>query len=166
MNMETKKILIVDDDADVISMLKPFLEKEGYTVVTASNKTEGLAKAKSEKPDLAILDVMMTTHYEGFELRQELLEDAELKNIPVLMESSIELLSTSRSDVQAMAREYRKNPEYKDLQVLLLRDANTGNAGVDYRTESGNSVFFPVNGFLRKPVNPPKVVEAVNKLLK
>ena len=59
--METKKILIVDDDIDVITIIETILKKEGYTVISANDKKEGMKKIREEKPDLAILDVMMTT---------------------------------------------------------------------------------------------------------
>ncbi len=61
--MKTKKVLIVDDDIDVITVVETILTHEGYEVISANNKKEGMEKIRSEKPDLAILDVMMTTHY-------------------------------------------------------------------------------------------------------
>ena len=77
--MKSKKILIVDDDIDVINVIQTILEHEGYEVSSANNKKEGLEKAREIKPDLAILDVMMTTHYEGFELAKELTSDPDFK---------------------------------------------------------------------------------------
>ena len=56
-----------------------------------------------------------------------------------------------------MAREFRKNPEYKEVQVILLKDINSGKAGVDYRSEDGKSIWFPVDGFLKKPVDAKKL---------
>ena len=163
--MESKKILIVDDDIDVITIIETILKKEGFNVISATNKVEGMQKIKEEKPDLAILDVMMTTHYEGFELAKELTEDPELKNMPVLMQTSIDILTTTKPDVQSMAREFRKNPGFKELHVLLVKDINTGKAGVDYLSEDGNSIWFPVDGFVRKPVDANKVVPEIKKIL-
>ena len=163
--MESKKILIVDDDIDVITIIETILKKEGFSVISATNKVEGMQKIKEEKPDLAILDVMMTTHYEGFELAKELTEDPELKNMPVLMQTSIDILTTTKPDVQSMAREFRKNPGFKELHVLLVKDINTGKAGVDYLSEDGNSIWFPVDGFVRKPVDANKVVPEIKKIL-
>jgi twitching motility two-component system response regulator PilH len=57
--MGNAKIIIVDDDPDYINVVKTILESEQYTVVTAGDKTEGMEKIRAEKPDLAILDVMM-----------------------------------------------------------------------------------------------------------
>jgi len=164
--MESKKILIVDDDIDVITIIETILKKEGFNVISATNKVEGMQKIKEEKPDLAILDVMMTTHYEGFELAKELTDDHELRKMPVLMQTSIDILTTTKPDVQTMAREFRKNPGFKELHVLLVKDINTGKAGVDYLSEDGNSIWFPVDGFLRKPVDANKVVPEIKKILK
>jgi len=163
--MEKAKILVVDDDMDVITMLEQILTNEGYEVVSAFNKEEGMEKALQEKPDLAILDVMMTTHYEGFEMAREFVDNPELAGIPTLMETSIEVLMTTKPSVQAMAREFRNDPNYKELQVILIRDIVTGNSGIDYRAEDGRSMWVPVNGFIRKPVDKNRVLPEVERLL-
>ena len=163
--METKKILIVDDDIDVITIIETILKKEGYVVVSANDKKEGMKKIKEEKPDLAILDVMMTTHYEGFELAKEITDDPELNKMPVLMQTSIDILTTTKPDVQAMAREFRKNPGFKDLHVILVKDINSGKSGVDYLSEDGRNVWFPVDGFVRKPVDAKKIVPEIKRIL-
>ncbi len=165
--METtkKRILIVDDDIDVITVVKAVLTKEGYEVISAMNKVEGLEKLRNEKPDLAILDVMMTTHYEGFELAQEILNSPEFKDIPFLIQSSIEVLVTSKASVQDMAREFRKDPNFKDLQVLLVKNITDGSAGIDYKGEDGKTHWFPVRGFIRKPVDAKKIIEEIQKYI-
>lgn len=160
-----RKILIVDDDVDIINVLETILTKEGYDVVSANNKKEGFEMMKSEKPDLAILDVMMTTHFEGFEMAREILETPEFKNLPFLIQTSIDILTTTKASVQDMAREFRKDPNYKDLQVLLVKNVTDGSAGIDYRTESGESVWFPVHGFVRKPVDASRILPEVKRLL-
>jgi len=163
--MKKAKILIVDDDVDVINVLQTILENENYTVITANDKTEGLKKAKEEKPDLAILDVMMTTQYEGFEMAKELKENKMFSNMPIIMQTSIEIIETTKSSVQDMAREFRQDPKYTELQVILLKDIVTGNAGIDYRAEDGKSIWLPVNGFLRKPVDSSKLLPILSNLL-
>lgn len=166
MKPEEIKILIVDDDIDVITVLQTILEKEGYNVMVANSKTEGLNLARSEKPDMAILDVMMSTHYEGFEMASEMYADKDLSNIPVVIQSSIDVFVTNNPSVQEMAREYRKNPQYKDLQVLLIKNVQSGNAGIDYLSEEGKNIWVPVGGFLRKPVDPSKLLPEIDKILK
>lgn len=165
--METrKKVLIVEDDIDVITMVKAILEKEGYEVISAMGKQEGLEKLRNEKPDLVILDVMMTTHYEGFEMAQEMLASEEFRHIPFLIQSSIDILVTTKLSVQEMAREYRKDPNFKDLRVLLVKNITDGTAGIDYLGEDGKTYWFPVQGFIRKPVDADKLREEVNRFLK
>ncbi len=164
--METKsKVLIVDDDIDVINVLQTILEHEGYEVVTAFNKIEAIEKAKKEKPDLAILDVMMTTHFEGFELAKEFKGDEEFKNMPVIMQTSIEILTTTNPSVQQMAWEFRQDPKYKELQVLLIKELSSGNAGIDYLSEQGENIWVPVNGFLKKPVDSSSLLPVITNLL-
>ncbi|MHC4068151.1 MAG: response regulator [Planctomycetota bacterium] len=83
--MGNAKIVVVDDDQDIRDSLQVILEGKQHTVITAADKTEGMEKIKAEKPDLAILDVMMSTWQDGFEMSRELKKDPELKNIPILM---------------------------------------------------------------------------------
>ncbi len=164
--METKKVVIVDDDVDVITVIETILKKEGYTVISANDKVEGMKKILEHKPDLAILDVMMTTHYEGFELAKEITESPELKGMPILMQTSIEVLITTKPDVQAMAREFRKNPGFKELHVICIMDSVTQKAGIDYLSENGDSIWFPVDGFIRKPVDAKRLLPEINRVMK
>jgi DNA-binding response OmpR family regulator len=83
--MGNPKILITDDDEDIRDSLQAMLENQQYTVVTAANKAEGMGKIKTEKPDLLILDLMMTTWQDGFEMAKELKKDPKFKNMPILM---------------------------------------------------------------------------------
>ena len=147
-----KKILVVDDDIDVIGTVKAVLGKD-YDIITAHDKVEGLEKARLEKPNLVILDVMMTTRFEGFEMAKEIVEDPELRHIPVFMQTSNDVLTTTKDSVQEMVHEYRMMPGYSELDVLLLKNIATGETGVDYMNENGESIWFPVKGFLRKPVD-------------
>jgi CheY-like chemotaxis protein len=87
--MGKAKILIADDDPDIRESLQAILEAQQYTVVTAVDKNDGIEKIKVEKPDLAILDVMMSTWEEGFEMSRELKKDPLLKEMPILMLTGI-----------------------------------------------------------------------------
>jgi len=88
--VENAKILIVDDDLDLTKALKVTLESQNYSVVTASDRMEGMEKIKTERPDLIILDVMMATWQDGFEMARELKKEMQLKDIPILMLTGIE----------------------------------------------------------------------------
>ena len=87
--MANAKILIADDDQDIRDSLQALLESRQYTVVTAADRAEGMEKIKTEKPDLLILDVMMSTWQDGFEMSREIKKDPQLKNIPILMLTGI-----------------------------------------------------------------------------
>ena len=83
--MENAKIVVVDDDQDIRDSLQVILEGKQYTVVTAADKIEGMEKIRAEKPDLAILDVMMSTWEDGFEMARDLKKDPNFKDMPILM---------------------------------------------------------------------------------
>ena len=88
--MENPDILIVDDDADLTAAISAILETEGYSVAVAENRSAGMEKARSQRPRLIILDVMMDTWQDGFEMARELKKDEDLKDTPILMFTSIE----------------------------------------------------------------------------
>lgn len=79
-----KKILIVDDEQDIREVLELRLEIAGYNVITATDGKSCLRKAKEEKPDLILLDVMMPG-INGFEVCKLLKENDKTKHIPVVM---------------------------------------------------------------------------------
>lgn len=81
--MEPYKILLVDDEPDILEFLGYSLRKEGFEVHTGSNGREGLAKAKNIKPHLAILDVMMP-EMDGIETCREIRQIPDLKNMLVV----------------------------------------------------------------------------------
>jgi DNA-binding response OmpR family regulator len=80
----TKKILIADDEPNIVISLEFLLKREGYEVVVAYNGVEALAKVRAERPDLAILDVMMPQR-NGFEVCQDLRQDPEFKDLRIMM---------------------------------------------------------------------------------
>jgi two-component system alkaline phosphatase synthesis response regulator PhoP len=83
--MEKKaKILLVDDDKDFIESTKLVLESKPYQIIVASNGDEGLRKAREEKPDLILLDVIMPVK-DGFTAAEQLKKDPQLSKIPTLM---------------------------------------------------------------------------------
>ena len=83
------KILVVDDDPDFVEITRMVLEKHGYDVMAAANGAEALATMRREKPDLVLLDIMMTTLLDGLSVSEEMQADPELKDLPVIMVSSI-----------------------------------------------------------------------------
>jgi DNA-binding response OmpR family regulator len=88
--MENSKILIIDDDPDLSAALKATLDNADYDVVTACDRVKGMEAIKREKPGLIILDVMMSTWQDGFEMAREIKKDAGLKDIRILMLTAVE----------------------------------------------------------------------------
>lgn len=81
------KILLVDDDADFVEATRTVLESKPYQVVVAREGEEGLKKARLEKPDLILLDVIMPLK-DGFTVAEQLKRDPQLSKIPVVMLTS------------------------------------------------------------------------------
>jgi len=82
--MEQKKILVIDDETDLIMMVQMRLEANGYEVLSANDGEEGLEKAKSENPDLILLDVMMPK-MDGYMVCSSLKNDEQFKKIPIIL---------------------------------------------------------------------------------
>lgn len=130
-----KKILIIDDDTDMVEAMKIALESVGYKVSSAPNGTLGLQELINTTPDLVILDVMMETDTEGFNVAWAIRSDdegsqyAKFKNIPILM-------------ITAVGQE-------KKMKFDPKKDAD----------------FLPVNDFVEKPVRPADLIAKVSKYL-
>lgn len=88
--MESKgKILVIDDDLDIVEAIKMVLEAEGYQVLGASDIENGQKKIEEEKPHLIILDVMMNRLDDGFVLAQNLKRHPDYSTIPILMLTAV-----------------------------------------------------------------------------
>jgi CheY-like chemotaxis protein len=83
-----KRILLVDDDPEQIEYASAVLEENGYVAIAASNGLEGMEKARKEKPDLILLDLLMPEKG-GIVMYRELRKEAETKNIPVIVLSGV-----------------------------------------------------------------------------
>jgi len=123
-NSETKlRILSVDDDPDFLFSTKIILENSGYKVITAANGKQGINKAKSEQPDLIVLDVMLPD-YDGFSICRELKDNPETVQIPVIILTSIsKRRDGSYADVIAYchkANEFLEKPIDKDELLFSI----------------------------------------------
>ena len=83
------KILMIDDDKDLQEMTRLVLEKNGFEVLSAYNPEEGLQKVQSENPDLVILDVLMPSDFEGFEVARKIREDLKLLKLPIILLTAV-----------------------------------------------------------------------------
>jgi DNA-binding response OmpR family regulator len=96
------KILVIEDDADMVTAIRMPLEANGYEVLAAATGEEGLQKVKEIEPDLIILDVMMETTTAGFQVSLELRspasdsEYAAYRSVPILMLTAIHTTTSLR----------------------------------------------------------------------
>jgi len=114
------KILIVDDEPNLLRMLEYSLQVEGYTIILASNGQEALYKVKREQPDLAILDVMLPD-MSGLEICQRLRSSVQTLTLPVIMLSARGQVADKVAGLQAGADEYVTKPV--DPNELVARVA-------------------------------------------
>jgi DNA-binding response OmpR family regulator len=136
--MGRQKILIVDDDVDLCDSLKVVLEQAGYDTQTAASRSEGMKKIRTQQPDLVILDVMMETWQDGFEMSRDLKRDPQLKGTPILMLTSIEeitgieLKSSAGDPVWLPVDRFLEKPVAPDTLLAevkkLLQDSKAGAA--------------------------------------
>jgi DNA-binding response OmpR family regulator len=80
-----KKVLVIDDDNEFVDAMVNVLDAKGYDVDHAPNGKVGMATAREQKPDIILLDVMMTTKSEGLDVARELSKDAKLKSVPIIL---------------------------------------------------------------------------------
>jgi CheY-like chemotaxis protein len=83
------KILIVDDDPDFVEATRIVLEQKGYKTISAADGDEALEVVRTQKPDLIILDVIMSSILDGLNVSRQLQDDPEHQNIPIVMVTSI-----------------------------------------------------------------------------
>jgi DNA-binding response OmpR family regulator len=87
--MAEKTILIIDDDIDLVEIIRVTLENEGFRVIDAQNGERGLALAREQNPDLILLDVMMGKVDEGFQVAYELRSNDVTAEMPILMLTAV-----------------------------------------------------------------------------
>jgi CheY-like chemotaxis protein len=87
--MLDKKILIIDDDIDLVEAMRLVLESVGFTVIDAQEGKKGLDKIQTDNPDLVLLDVMMGTQDEGFHVAYQVKNNPDTANIPIIMLTAV-----------------------------------------------------------------------------
>jgi CheY-like chemotaxis protein len=105
-----KKILIIDDEPDIVVYLTTLLEDQNFTVVSASDGQQGLELIRKERPDLVCLDIMMPRKT-GVALYQEVKMDPELKTIPCIIISAYESAYTFKGQAFRRLVQNRAIPE-------------------------------------------------------
>jgi len=131
------RILVVDDDRDLVETLRIVLESGGYEVAAAHDAEAGLDSVRSERPDLILLDVMMPDATEGFHFvwRLRKLEGEYFQHVPVIVLTAI----------------------HDRTELRFYPDSGDGT----YRAGE----YLPVQDFIDKPVDPSALLERVEKVL-
>ena len=132
-----KKILIVDDDPDVVLYLATVLGDHGYSTIDAPNGRAGLDKMKTERPDLVLLDLMMPLK-SGIAMLKDIKDDESLRDTPIIMITGVS--GEVGIDLEAF---FRKSPDGE-----LQEDSSK------------------LQGYIEKPVDPETLLRLVKKVLK
>ncbi len=113
-----KKIMIVDDEPQILTLVKIMFEMKGYRVSEAKSGAECLKKLKNEKPDLILLDIMLPGE-DGWEILKEIKKDEKTKNIPVAMFSVRTSKDSIKKSLESGADAHINKPF--DLDYVLNR---------------------------------------------
>ena len=104
-----KHILVIEDDPDIVELLRYNLERESYRVTSAVTGSDGLAAVQQERPDLVILDLMLP-EISGFEVCRRLRKDSETQNLPVIMLTARSEEADVIAGIELGADDYIKKP--------------------------------------------------------
>lgn len=159
--LNSYKILIVDDEIDIIELLSYNLKKENFTVIAATNGLEALKIAEKMKPDLILLDVMMP-EMDGMETCRSLKENSDLKNIPVVFLTARGEEYSEIAGFEAGADDYIIKPIkprvlISRIKALLKRNYNDNNLEnkIEFETLKINRETYTVT-YLDKVLKFPK----------
>ncbi|MEA2007412.1 MAG: response regulator [Patescibacteria group bacterium] len=125
--MENKKkshsqkftVCIVEDEALISEMYKTKLQQEGYEVILADDGEKGLTLIKQEKPDIALIDLMMP-HKDGFSLMKSLKEDSVLSKIPIIILTNLDDAETADKTADFDAAFYLIKSQYSPTDVVNI----------------------------------------------
>ena len=137
----TKKILIIDDEADARAYLKAILDEEGYETMTAADGEEGLNKVRENHPDLILLDLMMPKS--GVMFLNEIKSDEQFKSVPIVVASG------ARQVTGVDMKHYLEEQPFKERKQEVL--------GVDFD--------ITPDAFLEKPIEPSDLLATVKKFI-
>ena len=136
----SKRILIIDDEPDIVTFLSAVLEENGYSSMSAQDGVEGLETLRREKPDLVLLDLMMPKK-SGITMFQELRKDPELGQIPVVVVTGV-------SEVTGVDfRNFMYKQPLKDEKKFV--------------ETTGLTKYTIPDGYVEKPIDPDELMKAI-----
>lgn len=115
--IEKRKILVVEDDRSLQSVIVEMLSQEGYETISAFDGEEGLAKLSQEKPDLVLLDIILPKK-DGFEFLSQMKNNPETKEVPVLILTNLEEVDKVQKAVDLGATTFMIKSDYSIREVL------------------------------------------------
>jgi DNA-binding response OmpR family regulator len=115
-----KKILVVDDEPNLVKLLKARLEKNGYSVIVASDGQEALDKTYQENPDLIILDIMLPI-IDGYHVCKTLRSDDKYKAIPIIMLTGRTLAQDIKMGMDLGAVSYVQKPFKPNVLLGIIQ---------------------------------------------
>ena len=115
--MVKKKILIIEDEATLLKALTEFLTLEGMEIISAMDGEKGLAMAKSELPDLILLDIILPKK-DGYAVLDEVKKDEKTKNIPVILLTNLESPEDIDKAFEKGASTYLVKSNYKLEEIV------------------------------------------------
>ena len=114
----TKRILVVEDQEDLRGVLRDLFINSGYTVIEAADGKTGVATAKSDRPDIILMDIQMPI-IDGYEATRQIKADPNLKSIPIVAVSSFAMKGDEEKARAAGCDEYVTKP-YSPIQLLRI----------------------------------------------
>ncbi len=112
-----KQILIIDDDVDFLEITSLFLKNKDFHIETAASPEQGFRKIQENTPDLVVLDVMMPSEFEGFELARDIREKLKLMDLPIIILSCIH-------DQKQVPYRFAPDKDYLPVDVFLDKPVN------------------------------------------
>ncbi len=112
-----KKILFVEDEPSLQKTLGDVLEQNGYEVISAFDGESGLEKAKSEKPDLILLDIVLPK-MDGLKVLEKLKSDEDMKATPVIILTNLERMDEINKAIEMGANAYLVKAQYTMSEVI------------------------------------------------
>jgi two-component system, cell cycle response regulator DivK len=114
----TKRILVVEDQEDLRGVLRDLFTSSGYTVIEAVDGAAGVARAKSDRPDIILMDIQMPV-IDGYEATRQIKSDPDLTSIPIVAVSSFAMKGDEEKARAAGCDEYVTKP-YSPVQLLRM----------------------------------------------